>query len=164
MERYGIEVTRTLTEDAVEPATVAEVKALLGIDFEDHDSAIARYCVAARVEAERFCGRVFAASNVVVSAVFWEGNYAVPFAPISEFVSLKNHEDETISNYKLKGNYLDVTAPDGLKLTFVSGGECEDDAKVAIAMLAAWKFDNQAVPTFKGEAYETLKQYKKELW
>lgn len=165
MDRYGIDIQRIVIGQ--EPVIVDDVKPLVGVDFDDDDATIERLCTAARLEAERFCGRCFVSSTVKVYAEYWEGSYEIPYGPVSAITSVKNGNEEDITDYKLKGydfKKLEVTAEDGLYLEFTSNvAECPEDAKTAIALLAAVVYDADFADRFKADAYRLLTQFKRQL-
>jgi len=164
MERYGLDIKR----DAIgaEPATIEGVKALCGIDFADDDATITALCIQARKEAERFCGRVFIDTDVTVYAEYWVGSYELPYGPVSgNLLTVKDADDNDLTDYKLKGvgfKKLDISAPDGVYLTYRSAGY-PDDAKTAIEMLTACLYDASFVPMFKADAYAILTNYQRAI-
>jgi len=165
MDRYGLDIQRVATGQ--EPVIVDDVKPLVGVDFDDDDAVIEKLCTAARLEAERFCGRCFVTSTVKVYAEYWDGTYEIPYGPVSTITSVKDAEEDDITDYKLKGydfKKLEVTGKDGLYLEFTSTvAECPEDAKTAIALLAAVSYDADFADRFKSDAYRLLTQFKRPL-
>lgn len=162
MERYGLDIKRTAT--GAEPATLDGVKSLCGVDFADDDTVLTSLCVQARIDAEKFCGRVFVDTDIEVYAECWDGSYELPYGPvIGEMLSVKNADNNDLTSYKLKGlgfKKLDISAPDGVYLTYRSAGYT-DEAKTAIEMIAACLYDADFIPLFEQKAYTILTAYKR---
>lgn len=164
MDRYGLDIKRI--DDKFEITNLEDIKTFAGIDFSDADAELSRLCRMARLDAESYCGRCFVYTTVYLYAQYWVGTYPLPYGPITELTSIKDGNEVTITDYKLKGQsfkQLEVNAPQGLYLEYTSNEECPPDAAMAIAMLAACLYDADLSARYKSDAYALLNQFKRAI-
>lgn len=124
--------TNIYTEPAAEPATVADIKTQLRVDYSDDDTLIANYLKAARVHA------VNLSKTVPISTVFdtwldcWPGDGVIvlPRRPVSAITSVTYYTSQNVATV------LDAAA----YVTMLNAAE----PKVAPAYGYAWPTDLRA--------------------
>lgn len=133
-----------IDEDTIEPVALDEMKAYLRIDSSEtaFDQEITELISAARQEVETYLNRSLINRTVEVTMNIAGGNAPLPYAPVKELVSIKDTEDNDITEYRLKGDVLKTDSYYQLSLTYTAGYEVVPVAiKMGIKRLVA--FDNE---------------------
>lgn len=83
------------TEATVEPVTLSEAKAFMGLDdaVTVHDTKLTAGIVAARKKVEQLCGRSLVARTFKLTLDEYTGTYIdLPFPPITSITSVKTYD------------------------------------------------------------------------
>lgn len=159
-----------LTQPSVEPVLPDELKAHARIDYDDEDTLIAQYLLAARRRLEQRCGRSFVTQDWELRLPKFEDVTDIPKPPTSAILSVvyldethvENTVDDTLYALVQGGDnenssmiWLDLDdkptdladRPDAARIQFSSGwaaDEVPEDIRQAILFLADHLYNNRS--------------------
>jgi len=131
---------KVITGPTIEPVTLAEVKAQIGIlpTNTDQDGLITRRIGQARAWAERYCHRAFMSQTLELRLHVFPTNIELPWPPVSAIVSVK---------------YIDN---DGVEQTMDAADYVFDDYDETPSIRVAF---GESWPTTRGEPHAVRVQY-----
>ncbi|GAB4001527.1 hypothetical protein GCM10028807_57890 [Spirosoma daeguense] len=127
---------------------LGKLKALLSIDFDDHDTRLGQCILSAKQRIEKVTGLLLDKATVTIR---WSQLYdfeRVPFGPINGAIIAKDLSDTVLTVDGLSGSFPTLTGnyPKGVQISYSAGyGEenpMPDDLVESVLNLAANLFDN----------------------
>lgn len=146
------------------PITLAEVKEVLNIDFNDKDSYLNALLQGAFHEVELYTQKGLKTKTIVQSYQTINGTIELCFSPVQSITSVKDFSGNDVT-YTASYNNTKITAKSdvGIVITFIGGYTAlPTDIKYAIIDIIAVDFDNTVADKAKAiaEVKDRLKHYR----
>lgn len=91
-------------ESDTEPVTVTEAKNYMRVDVTDDDTLIGELITAARQQLEKYLNISLIERTVIATLENGLGNIRLPYCPFVELTSVKDEDDNDITDYTLHGS------------------------------------------------------------
>jgi len=139
------------TEATVEPITLAEAKAWLGVDTTAHDTKLTAAIPAARKKVEQLSGRSLVARTLkLVLQEYSDYHIDLPYPNINAIVSVKSKDSEgnetthAATDYKLVYNRLNfIGSGNAVEITYSTLANTEEFYKLAVKKQLAYDYRNE---------------------
>lgn len=142
------------TEAAVEPITLAEAKAFLGIDtaVTTHDTKLIAGIIAARKKIELLSGRSMVSRTLKLTLDEYTGKFIdLPYPPITSISSIKTYDSvgtattlTSGTDYNLIMNRLMITGTGSpVEIVYTTTANAEEYFKLAIKKQMVYDYRNQ---------------------
>jgi uncharacterized phiE125 gp8 family phage protein len=160
---FIIDFTLTDIGTVVEPVTLAEAKLYCRVTTNVDDNQITLMIKQAREAVEVGTGLSLIPKTAVVWFTNWDGNFQLPYGPMSSFTSLIDQNGDTIvaADYTLVGGkFPQLQRPQfqNLKATYVVGyATIPNDLKIAILDQVSYDYENRGLDSDTGICEKTWK-------
>lgn len=135
------------SDESEEPVTSTEGKNWLKIDVADDDTIVEKLIKTARQQCEHYLNISLVPKTVTAILLNQLGDIRLPYGPIVELVSIKDLDDNVITDYKLIGDtfkWLCTPTLDSVKVVYETGYEdLPEHFKTAILEQIAYLYENR---------------------
>lgn len=133
------------SDESAEPVTVEEATSFIRIDVTDDNVLVAQLITAARQQCENYLNISLVQKTVTAILQNDLGDIRLPACPFRELVSIKDMDDNDITDYKLNGlDFKWLCSPCKVKIIYTAGyDEIPDNFKTAILQQIAYLYENR---------------------
>lgn len=137
-------------DDVTEPATLAEAKSHLRVDFTDDDAYITMLIKSCRAALEKFTGLSLVEKTITATINNARGGYELPYGPVIDVSGMRDSNDAAITSddYTLSGidhKRIDTPASGFVKVEYLTGyfDSIPVDLRLEILKMVAFEYENR---------------------